>query len=210
MFVRDCMTRKPVTVRPDSDPLAARMLLRSGGFRHLPVVDADGKLAGIVDRDDLELFLSKAGSPGVVKRQHRVDQVMISEVVTVTPDCPLEEAATHMVEHKIGSLPVVEAGEVVGIITETDIFREFAAVLGGGTDSLRLTVQVPDTPGQLAEVAGRIARVKGNICSVVAHAADKPERINITLRVQGTSREALLEAISGLPGLDVLHAWECA
>ena len=105
------MTRDPVTVRPGSDPLAGMMLLRSGRFRHLPVVDSDGRLAGIVDRDDLELFLSSAGSPGVAKRQHRIDQVMVRQVVTAPPDCPLEEAAARMVAHKIGSLPVVEAGQ---------------------------------------------------------------------------------------------------
>jgi acetoin utilization protein AcuB len=209
MFVRDCMTHNPVTVRPDSDPLAARMLLRSGHFRRLPVVDAVGALVGIVDRDDLELFLSRAKSPGVIKRQYRIDQVMVCDVVTVTPECPLEEAAALMVEHKIGSLPVVEAGKVVGIVTETDIFEQLAAVLGGGSSALRLTVQVDDTPGQLADLASRIARVQGNICSVVAHAADQPQRINITLRIEGADREAVLAAVAGLRGIEVLHAWRC-
>jgi acetoin utilization protein AcuB len=203
------MTPNPVTVRPESDPLAGRMLLQAGRFRHLPVVDGQGRLAGIVDRDDLELFLSRASSPGVAKRQHRIEQVMVREVVTVPPDCPLEEAATRMVAHKIGSLPVVEAGRLVGIITETDIFEQFAAALGGGSDSLRLTVQVDDTPGQLAELAGRIAGVQGNIGSVVSYAANQPKRINITLRVEGLDRETLLSALSGLPGLEVLHAWQC-
>jgi len=209
MFVRDCMTCEPVTVRPESDPMAAQMKLKFHGFRHLPVVDADGKLVGILDGADLELFLSKAGSPGILQRQHRVDQAMTREVVTVPPDCPLEEAAILMVEHKIGSLPVVEEEQLVGIITETDIFRQFAAVLGGGSDSLRLTVQVADAPGQFAELARRIAQVNGNITSVVAYAADEPERINLTLRVEGADREAVLEAVSGHAELDLLHAWGC-
>lgn len=204
MFVRDCMTCDPVTVRPESDPMAASMVLKFRGFRHLPVVDADGRLVGIMDRADLELFLSEAGSPGIMQRQHRVDQVMTHEVVAVPPDCPLEEAAILMVEHKIGSLPVVEEEQLVGIITETDIFKQFAAVLGGGGDSLRLTVQVADTPGQLAELTSRIAQVNGNISSVVAYAADEPERINVTLRVEGADRETVLGAVSGLAGLDVL------
>ena len=210
MFVRDCMTSDPVTVRPESDPLAAVAILKCGDFRRLPVVDAEGKLIGIVAHNDLEVFLSQAGSPGVIKRQHRVDQVMSLEVMTVSPDCPLEEAASLMVEHKIGSLPVVEDGRVVGIITETDIFKQLAAVLGGGTDSLRLTVQVPDVPGQLAELSNRIAQVGGNISSVVAYNANQSERINITLRIDGTDRETVLEAISGQFRLDVLHVWEGA
>jgi acetoin utilization protein AcuB len=208
MFVRDCMTRNPVTVRPDSDPLAAVSLLKCGDFRRLPVVDAVGKLVGIVAHNDLEVFLSRAESPGVIKRQHRVDQVMSREVMMVSPDCPLEEAASLMVENKIGSLPVIEDERVVGIITETDIFRQFAAVLGGKTDSLRLTVQVPNVPGQLAELAGRIAQVGGNISSVVAYDTDQPDRINITLRVEGSEQETVLEAISSQFRLDVLHVWD--
>jgi acetoin utilization protein AcuB len=207
MFVRDYMTHDPVTVRPESDPLAAVALLKCGGFRRLPVVDAEGNLVGVVTRNDLEIFLSKAESPGVLKRQHRVDQVMSQEVVAVSPDCPLEEAASLMVKHKIGSLPVMEDEQVVGIITETDIFRQFAAVLGGGADSLRLTVQVPDVPGQLAELAGRIAQVSGNISSVVAYSADQHERINITLRVERVNRGTVLDAVSGQAGLEVLHVW---
>ncbi len=208
MFVRDCMTRDPVTVRPESDPLAAMALLKCGGFRRLPVMDAEGKLVGIVAHNDLEVFLSKAESPGIIKRQHRVNQVMSRKVVTVAPGCPLEEAANLMVKHKIGSLPVVENRRIVGIITETDIFEQFAAVLGGGTNSLRLTVQVADVPGQLAELAGRIAQANSNISSVVAYDAGQPERINITLRVEGADRETVLEAVSRQTGLDVLHVWD--
>ncbi len=208
MFVSDCMTRDPVTVRPESDPVAAVALLKCGSFRHLPVVTEAGDLVGIVARADLEAFLAQAESPGVIKRQHRVEQVMNREVVTVDPDCPLEEAARLMVEHKIGSLPVVDGGQVVGIITETDIFRMFAAVLGGGTRSLRLTVRVPDVPGQLAELAGRIAQVGGNISSVVAYAADRPEHLNITLRIEGATKEAVLDAVVGQFRLEVLHVWD--
>jgi acetolactate synthase small subunit len=71
-----------------------------------------------------------------------------------------------------------------------------------------LTVQVDDVPGQLAKLAGRIAEVGGNISSIVAHAADQPGRINVTLRVGGASRERVLEAIAGLTAMEVLHAWD--
>ena len=145
-----------------------------------------------------------AGSPGYVKRNHRVDQLMKRNVITVRSDCPLEEAATLMVQHKIGSLPVLEAGKLVGIITETDIFKRFAAILGGGSDSLRLTVQVDDKPGQLAELAGRIARVNGNIVSVVSSPAGQPGRMNFTLRVEGVDLSSLRAAVEDQPGLVIL------
>jgi acetoin utilization protein AcuB len=209
MLVKDCMTQNPVTVRPESDPMAANMVLKYRGFRHLPVLDPEGKLVGIVDRTDLEQFLAKAGPPSVLKRQHRVEQVMTREVVIVTPDCPLEEAASEMVKHKIGSLPVVEDGILVGIITETDIFKQFVAALGGGTNSLRLTVQIANVPGQFAQLASRIAQVHGNIISAVTYPADPPNRMNLTLRVEGADRETVLGAITDMPELDVLHSWSC-
>ena len=210
MYVRDCMTITPLTVRPESDPMAALMVLKYHGFRHLPVLDNDGNLVGIVDRDDLEKFLSTAGSPTVLKRQHRVEQVMTRNVVTVTPACPLEEAAILMVDNKIGSLPVMDSGRLVGIITKTDIFKQFAAVLGGGTDSFRLTVQVADTPGQLAQLSSRIANVNGNISSLVAYPADQTGRQNLTLRVEGVDRQTVLGAISDQPELEIIDAWGCA
>jgi len=207
MFVRDCMTRDPITVRPESDPLAALTLLKYGGFHHLPVTDAEGRPVGIVSRADLEVFLQTAGSPGVLKRQHRVAQVMRSDVVTVGPDCPLEEAASLMVRHRIGSLPVVEHERVTGIITKTDILKQFAALLGGASHSLRLTVQVPNTPGQLAELARRVAGCGGNITSIVAYDAAGSERIRFVLRVEDVALDGLLAAVVDQPGLTVLHVW---
>lgn len=208
MLVRDWMTKNPYAVRPESDPVAAISLLKAGGFRHLPVLNADGELVGIVAQADLEMFLQTAGSPGVLKRSHRVEQVMQREVVSVAPDCPLEEAAALMVKHKIGSLPVLENGHLVGIITEVDIFRRLAMILGGGADSLRLTVQVANVPGQLAELAGRIAAARGNITSVVSSPAEQPDRMIFTLRVEGLSQEQLLAAVSGQEGLEILHLWQ--
>ena len=204
MLVRDCMTRNPITVRPSGDPLAALAVLNAGRFRHLPVTEEDGTLVGIVARPGLEMFLAQAGSPGVMKRQHRIDQMMTRTVATVWPDCPLEEAASLMVRLKVGSLPVVEDNRVVGIITETDIFKQFAAVLSGSPGSVRLTVQLSDVPGQLAELAGRIARAQGNISSMVTFTAGRPGRQNITLRVEGIASEVLLGTLEGMVGVEVL------
>jgi len=209
MLVQDCMTPNPIAVRPESDPLAAVALCKSGGFGRLPVVDSERRVIGIVTKNDLDLFLSTAPSPGVMQRQHRVDQVMHSPVVTVRPDDPLEEAARRMITHDIGGLPVVDAeGRLVGIVTRSDIFARFVEALGADTPSLRITVQVPDQPGELAKLARRIAQVGGNICSVVSYRPQHPDRMNLTLRVEGAEQEGLLEAIRADPAVKVLHVWE--
>ena len=205
MLVRDRMTPDPTTVRPNSDPMAAQMLLRYGKFRRLPVVDESEQVVGIVTDSDLELFLATVPSPGVVKRQHRVDQMMTTPVITVSPDYPLEEAAQLMLKHKIGGLPVVEEGQLVGVITRDDILAQLVEALGGETSSFRITVQVFDRPGQLAQVATKIAELKCNIASVISARAG--DRLNLTMRIQGTECEACVTAIQNLGEIEVIQVW---
>lgn len=207
MLVRDCMTHNPISVRPESDPLAAIALCKSAHIRRLPVINAEGHIAGIVSRSDLEHFLSKAPSPGVMKRQHNIEQVMVTLVITVSPDHPLEEAARLMVEHKIGSLPVIEDGRLVGIITETDIFKQFVNILGGQADALRLTVIVRDVPGQMAKVLSAIAASGGNLRSVVLHNPTSTGFVHATLWVQNLEHGTLTEAIQAQPDVQLIRVW---
>lgn len=209
MLVRERMTPNPITLRPGSDPLAGLAICKSGGFCHLPVVDDAGRLVGMVTEDELKLFLATAPSPGVLQRQHRVEQVMRAPAVTVPPDYPLEEAARLMIRHDLSGLPVVdETGRLVGIITRSDIFAQFAQALGADTAAIRVTVRVPDRPGELAKLAGRIAEAGGNICSVVSHSPGCSGRMDLTLRVERLDREALLSAIRADPEVEILHVWE--
>lgn len=214
MLVRDVMTPKPITIRPESDYLAAIAIMRAGGFRRLPVVDGEGRLVGIVTYNDL--LKVRARQADEAARQAavlgdgvliRVREVMTSPAVSIPAEYPLEEAAQVMIEHHITSLPVVEGEQVVGIITATDIFKTLVAMLGGGSGAVRLSVQVDNTPGQLAALAGRVASVGGNILSIASHPAERPERLNFTLRVEGATPEALLEAIRAHAGAEVRGVW---
>lgn len=205
------MTPNPITLRPGSDPLAGLAICKSGGFCHLPVVDDQGRLVGMVTEDEIRHFLETAPPPSVMQRQHRVEQVMRPPIATVPPDYPLEEAARLMIRHDLSGLPVVEPdGRLVGIITRSDIFARFADALGADTPALRITVRVPDRPGELAKLAGRIAAAGGNICSVVSHAPGRTGRMDLTLRVEGVDRETLLAAICADPEVEVRHVWERA
>ena len=206
MLVRNRMTPNPTTVRPDSDPMAAQTLLRYGKFGRLPVVDQDGKLVGIVTASDLELFFSRAPSPGVLKRQFRVDQVMKSPVMTVSPDYPLEEAARLMLKHKVGGLPVVEDGELVGIITVSDVFAQLVEAMGGETHTLRVTVRVPDRPGELARVATQLAQLNCNICSVVSSRFEGQS--SITMRLEGAECDDIVQTLKELEGVTLAGVWQ--
>lgn len=207
MLVRECMTANPIKVHPESDPLAALGLCKSARIRRLPVVDAEDHLVGIVTRNMLEQFLAKAPSPGVMKRQHSIEQVMVNPALSVAPDYPLEEAARLMVAHKIGSLPVVDEDKLIGIITETDIFKQFVEILGGQSAATRLTVEVADTPGELAKVVNVVAALQGNVCSVILTHGVRPQTRLVTLWIQDIDRDTLTRVIEALPDMHLVRVW---
>jgi acetoin utilization protein AcuB len=171
------------------------------------VVDADDRIVGIVTRNMLEQFLAKAPSPGVMKRQHNIEQVMASPALIVSPDYPLEEAARLMVTHKIGSLPVVDEGQLIGIITETDIFKQFVEILGGQARATRLTVEVMDTPGEFAKVVNVIAALRGNLLSAILTPGVRPQTRSVTLWIQDIDRDTLARVIEVIPDVHLIRVW---
>jgi acetoin utilization protein AcuB len=125
-----------------------------------------------------------------------VREVMSSPAVTVPDDAPLEEVARVLIDKKIGCVPVMRDGTMVGLITETDIFQAFVEILGGEEASLRVTVRVPDVRGELARVAGVIAGLGGNICSVARFRGEEPAHCYITIRLEGVEEETLVPALT--------------
>ncbi len=202
MLVRDRMTPNPVTITPDTSFPEAFRLIREKRIRHLPVVD-EGKVIGIVTRTDLLHASPSTATPinvfemNYVLANLHVREVMSSPPITVPEDVPLEEAARLMVEKKIGCLPVMRNGVLVGMITETDIFETFVEVLGGEEASLRVTVRVQDVRGELARLAGVIAGLGGNICSVARFRGEDPEHCYITFRLEGVDEDVLVPALRG-------------
>jgi len=128
------MKRNIITVAPETTLSEALRIVRDKKIRHLPVV-ADGKLVGIVtDRDLKKVSASDATTLSVWELNYLLDRVkigdfMVREVISVSPDTAIDEAAELMIAHRIGSLPVVEEGEVVGILTETDLVETLVAIM---------------------------------------------------------------------------------
>ncbi len=196
MFVRDYMTKDPLSISPKTTYPDAIRLMREHKIRRLPVVKK-GKLIGVVVEKDL---LSNQPSPATTLSIHemysllenlKVKQMMSSPVFTATINCPMEAAAGIMIKNKIGCLPVMDGNDLVGIITETDIFKAFVSVLGGYAEGIRLTVDLPDEVGKLAEVAKLIAAANGNILAVTTTNINQDENSEVTIKETGADAKAL-------------------
>jgi len=213
MLVQDQMTPDPVTISPDAAFNDAFRLMKKNKFRRLPVVDQRGKLVGIiVEKDLLRASPSSASSLSIFEINHllselKVEQVMSKPVVTAPPELPLEEAARLMVDKKIGCLPVVREDKLLGIITETDIFEALAEVMGGGHPSIRLTVRIPDLPGQLARLAGLVAAAGANIYAVGTFRSRCPDCVAVTMRLDNISCDKALGVMKA-EGFEVLNLWK--
>ncbi len=189
MLVRDRMTRQPVTTEPDAPLHAALKLMRERRVHRLPVLQ-DGTLVGIVtERDAMYARLpnnNASEQPETDSETLTVSQIMTSEVVTVSPDCPIEQAAAMMADHTIGALPVVEGSEsrtLVGIITETDIFTVFVEMLSARSPGVRASLEIDNRKGALASLFNRIVEVGGLVVTVSSFPAASPQRIRIILKV---------------------------
>ncbi len=210
MKVKKRMTPDPITAAPTTSHRGAVDLMRQHNIRRLPVVDRKGKLVGIVSETDL---LSTAPSQATTLSIYEIytlldkltlDQIMTSPVMTVGEECDLAAAAHFMIGNKIGCLPVMRGDELVGIITETDIYKAFVEVLGGGEPGLRVDVQVPDKKGMLAKVAQAVADAGGNIVALtVFHGSDK-DYAEVSLKERGADGGKLRESLMALEGVDNL------
>ena len=169
LLVRDSMTREVVALSPQTTAAEALALCRERRIRHLPVLEG-GQLVGIVSDRDLRSAAPALGDPERASALERIrlSDVMTRDVITAHPDDPVEEAANRMRERRIGCLPVVEDGELVGILTSSDVMEALVYLVGAHEPGSRFEVVMPDRPGTLAGVAGVFGALGINIVSVVA------------------------------------------
>jgi len=199
------MTSPAVTVTPETPFQDALKLMRDKKFRRLPVVDTTNRVVGIVsERDMLHASPSPATSLSVWEVNYllwklKVSDIMTHNVISINQDMPVEDAASLMVSRKIGGLPVVDdKGVVVGVITETDIFKTFVDILGGGEHGLRLTVQVPAGAGTLAKLASKITELGGLILSVGTMNRESDNLRELIVKVQGVTKDRLIQALESI------------
>jgi acetoin utilization protein AcuB len=175
-YIKEMMQKNPITIHSDASFYEARALIRDKGIRHLPVIDKNGHLAGIVtDRDIREAAPSDATTLSAHELHYLLGKLKVSafmtpkdKLVTITSDTIIEEAVQLMHDHKIGCLPIVEDGKLKGIITETDVLALLVDLFGLKLKGTRVTVALEDQPGQMHGITETMKAHNVNIISIVS------------------------------------------
>jgi acetoin utilization protein AcuB len=184
--VKDSMTREVVALSPEDTAKAALALCREKRIRHLPVLE-EGRLVGIASDRDFRDAAPPLGDSGraAALAEIRVGEVMAREVVTAVSDDPIEQAANTMRERRIGCLPVVEGGELVGIVTASDVMDALVYLVGAHEPGSRMEISLPDRPGSLAGAAGVFGMCGINIVSAAMGTTREPTE-------EGAARERIV------------------
>jgi acetoin utilization protein AcuB len=204
MTVGQRMTKNPITVKPDTPVSEAQYTMRKEKVHRFPVVDKDLRLKGIVtEKDLLYATPSPATTLDVYEMSYllsklKVDEVMTTELVTVTEDTTVEEAARVLVDNNIGGLPVLRDGKLVGIITESDLFKVFLEMFASRQKGIRMTMMVPEERGELAKLSGAVSAIGGNIVALGTFLGEDASQTLLTMKVQDTTVEALEKAVKPL------------
>ncbi len=198
MLVGERMSFPVITITPDMHIIDALNLMKRERIRRTPVIK-DGKLIGIVsDKDLLNASPSPATSLSVWEINYLLSKITVGEVMTkdvffVTADTPIEEAARIMADNKIGGLPVIRGEHVVGIITETDLFKVFLELMGAREAGVRVTAYIHEQPGVLARLTQAIASAGGNFIAFGQFKGDDPSNRLLTFKVEGLEEHKVKE-----------------
>jgi acetoin utilization protein AcuB len=209
--MREKINRNPITIGPESSFYEARALIHDKGIRHLPVVDKNGRLLGIVtDRDIREAAPSDATLLSVQELHYLLGKLKVSSImtpkeklITITPDTLIEEAVQLMHDHKIGCLPVVEAEKLYGIFTETDALAHLVDVFGVKEKGTRLTVALEDKPGTMLQVLDVMKSRGVNIISIVTPSFMVEGKRIAALRIRTEDYKDIIKDLE-VKGIDVL------
>jgi acetoin utilization protein AcuB len=174
-FMREKIQKNPVAISPEASFYEARNLIHEKGVRHLPVVDKNNMLVGIVtDRDIREAAPSDATLLSVQELNYLLGKLKVSsfmtpkeKLITITPDTLIEEAVQLMHDNKVGCLPVIEGAKLYGIFTETDALDHLVDIFGFKQKGTRLTLALEDKPGTMLGILEIFKKHNVNIISIV-------------------------------------------
>lgn len=215
MLVGDWMSPEVLAVEAETSMMKAGKLMKEKGIRRLPVVDKNNKLIGIVsDRDIKEASPSKATTLDVHELYYLLSEVKVKDIMTPSPlkirrDETVEKAAVIMREKKVGGLPVVdEEDRVVGMLTETDVFKVLISITGVDMGGVQLGLKLPNTEGSLKTVLDDLRKFSARIISILS-AYDRTETgtREVYIRIQDMDKSLENQLLETLKSKYTLLYW---
>ncbi|QDP40890.1 acetoin utilization AcuB family protein [Radiobacillus deserti] len=171
MLVEEIMKKEVISLHPNATIAEAHQILQNHPIRHIPIVNADNEIVGIVSDRDV-----RDASPSILSKQanhseleHSIDTIMTTPVITIHPLDFVEEVASIFYDQEIACLPVVQKNKLVGIVTEKDMLYTLIQLTGTHVQSSQIEVKVPNKAGILPEVAAIFGNRKINIASVLVY-----------------------------------------
>jgi acetoin utilization protein AcuB len=206
MLIKSWMTENVVTITADRSMMKASKLMKDHHISRLPVVDEQGRIVGIVsDRDIKDASPSKATTLDMHELYYllseiKIKDIMTKKVTTIRDDETVEKAAVLMLEGNFGGLPVVdEAGKVVGIITDTDIFKVLVEISGVYDGGVQVGLQIPSGPGSLSPILDFLRENGARIMSIMTH--NVPETVgmkDVYIRIRDMEKPDLKRIKAGM------------
>jgi acetoin utilization protein AcuB len=200
MKVEAMMNREVITISKHSTIHEGKERMKQHRIRHLPVVEDDGTLSGIVSDRDL---LDWKGGQNEQAHSALIESVMTQNVITAHPREFIEDLSSIFYDERIGCIPAVEDGKVVGIITERDMLYTLIQLTGAHQPSSQFEVKVENVAGKLADVTACIKKHQVNITSVLVYPGDTEESKVLVLRVQTMNPQPILQSLK-MEGYQVL------
>ena len=179
MLIREWMTQDVITVTPDTSMMKASKILKENRIRRLPVVDAEGRLIGIVsDRDIKEASPSKATTLDMHELYYLLSEIKVKDIMTRDPftvraEDTVETVALNMIEKRIGGLPVIDdGGKLVGIISDSDVFKVLITITGVRHGGVQFAFELENTPGTLKPIVDTLREHNARIISILTSMDD--------------------------------------
>jgi acetoin utilization protein AcuB len=212
MLVKDFMTRHPIMVSPEMAASEAQRLMTDNDVRHLPVVGSGKVLQGLITRQSFAMEPSVISSLDMwdITRYMAgltVGAIMIQadKVFTADPDQTIEQTAAMMSENKIGCLPVLEDRVVIGILTEIDLMRAFQLMLGLPVKGVRVTVRMPNRPGEFARLSAALGSANMGVMGIGTYPAPRAENFyDVVLKIRNVSADKVKEVLGAIPDQQII------
>jgi len=218
MFIKDYMTRHPVLIEAKASIVEAQGIMAETHVRHLPVVETGKRLVGLITQETLRVPPTRLTSLNVWEITRFLSDLTVSDVmvkgkavITVGSDVTIEEGARIMVAHKIGCLPVLEDGIVVGIITDADIMAHLMEMMAAQTPGVRTTVRMAQNrPGELAKLVAAVAAQGWGIEALGGAPAPRADdKWDAVIKLRGIAKDKVAAVLGSIPGQEIIDIREC-